>query len=122
MSTRYKNSNRLSSFRTALQGVGYVLLKERNFQIQVVIAFVVLILGVYFHLSRLEWALILLMILLVLCLEIVNTAVEITVDLFTKKKSIRARVAKDVAAGAVFVASIGAVVMAALIFYNKLPL
>jgi diacylglycerol kinase len=55
---------------------------------------------------------------MVMMAEIINTAIEVNVDLVTKQMRPRAMIAKDVAAGAVFFASIGAVIIGILIFYD----
>ena len=74
------------------------------------------------HVSMVEWCILLLTISLVLVLEMVNTAIERAVDLVTKDYYELAKIAKDVAAGAVLVASMFSVVLGVLIFLPKIIL
>lgn len=78
------------------------------------------VLGVYFHLSRWEWAYLLASIFIVIGFELMNTAIEHAVDLVTIQISPMAKLAKDVAAGAVLVMSIHAVIAGSLIFGPRL--
>jgi diacylglycerol kinase len=70
--------------------------------------------------SRIEWAIITLLIALVLTLEAVNSAIEATVDLVTSEYHPLAKIAKDVAAGAVWLMAITSVVIGAIIFLPPL--
>ena len=106
------------SFGYAFQGVWTVIRAERNFRIHLTcIGYMLgfLLLTDWFVLSRTDWAMLLLASALVLCLEIVNTAVESTVDLATQERHPLAKRAKDAAAGAVLVAAIVAVLVGLVI-------
>ena len=106
------------SFGYAFQGVWTVVRKERNFRIHLTcIGYMLgfLLLTDWFVVSRAEWALLLLACALVLSLEIVNTAVESTVDLATQERHPLAKRAKDAAAGAVLVAAFFAVLVGLVI-------
>lgn len=109
----------VDSFRFAFQGIQYSLKTQRNIRIHFVIAILVFILGIYFKLDTTELALILLTITVVITGEMVNTAIEKTIDLVTEEYKLLAKIAKDVAAGAVLVSSIASVVIGILIFYGK---
>jgi diacylglycerol kinase (ATP) len=76
----------------------------------------VLVAGLFFDLSRLELLAVLTAITFVLVAELANTAIEAAIDLFTDRYDPRARVAKDVAAGAVLVAAVNALAVAYLVF------
>ena len=76
--------------------------------------------GVYFNIDKIDWLFLIYAIFSVFIVETLNTAVEINVDLVTKKKRLRAMLSKDVAAGAVLLASIQAVVIGGIIFYDRL--
>ena len=76
----------------------------------------VLAAGIFFRLSRLEWLAVISAILLVLCGELLNTAIEKVVDLASPQYHSLAGQAKDIAAGAVFLAAIGAVCVGGLVF------
>lgn len=83
------------------RGVWFCIRHERNFRVHMAVAAYVLLLAPYFSLSRGEWAALLAVVALVLAAEAVNTAVEQVVNLASPRRRTRARVAKDVAAGAV---------------------
>ena len=80
----------------------------------------VLIAGIYFKVSKVEWAILLLTSASVLTLELVNTGIERCVDLVTKEYHDLAKAAKDIAAGAVFIMSIFSVIIGIVIFLPKI--
>lgn len=110
----------LHSFNWAFDGIVHALRHERNMWIHFAIAGLVLIAGLFFALSRLEVVALLVAISFVLITEMLNTAVEHIVDLITDANDPRAKIAKDVAAGAVLVAAVNAVAVAYLVFYDKI--
>jgi undecaprenol kinase len=110
----------INSFRNALFGIGHVLKRHKNFQIMSVISVIVLLLGSLLDLSMIEWFFILWSITTVLILEMVNTAVEHVIDLIHKKKNIYAKLAKDIAAGAVLLSSLWAAIIGFAIFLPKI--
>ena len=77
-----------------------------------------LLLTDWFVLSRTDWALLVIAIVLVLSSELINTAIEKAVDLATQERHPLAKIAKDAAAGAVLVFAIGAVIVGVLIMYQ----
>ncbi|MEK4028771.1 MULTISPECIES: diacylglycerol kinase family protein [Bacillaceae] len=108
----------LSSFRFALNGLR-IALKEPNFRFHLTAAAAVVAAGFFFALSPIEWLFILVMIFGVLTLEVINTAIEKTVDLVTKDYQLLAKQAKDLAAGAVLLFSLLAVLVGMIIFLPK---
>ncbi len=96
-------------FRYALHGVWRCLREERNFRFHITAAAYVLALAPHFALSRAEWALLFLTVGGVLCAELINSAVERTVDRIGTEQHPLAGAAKDMAAGAVLVLAIAAV-------------
>lgn len=103
------------SFRHALEGLGYVVRCERNARIHTVMAGLVVGLGIWLKITPLEWALIMAAIALVFAGEMLNTVVEITLDLVMPDENPLAKHAKDVAAGAILVASAAAAVIGLII-------
>lgn len=93
----------------AWDGVWYCLRRQRHMQLGVLVSLVVMLAAWYCRFSRLEWALLLLTMLAVLALEMVNTALEAVVDMVTMEYHQLAKLAKDVAAGAVLLACLAAV-------------
>ena len=98
------------------RGVWFCIRHERNFRVHMAVAAYVLLLAPYFSLSRGEWAALLAVVALVLAAEAVNTAVEQVVNLASPRRRTRARVAKDVAAGAGLLCAAGALAAGLFLF------
>ena len=111
--------NIIKAFNAAIEGVIYTFKHERNMKIHYVIAVVVLLISLFLDLDRVEMMILLLSISLVIVSEMFNTAVENAVDLITNEIHPLAKIAKDVAAGGVLIASLNAVAVGYLIFYDK---
>ena len=110
----------LQSFNWAFEGVIHVLRHERNMRIHFAVATVVLVLAFSYGVTKLELMALLIAISFVLIAEMVNTAVEATIDLATTSFDPLAKVAKDIAAGAVLIAAVNAVVIGYLVFADRL--
>ena len=108
-----------SAFRTAGTGIRDFS-RERNSRVQMTAGVVAVALGFGLRVSRLEWALLVLTIATVLGLEAVNCAVERVVDLASPGHHELAGQAKDLAAGAVLIASVGATVIGGLVFVPRI--
>jgi diacylglycerol kinase (ATP) len=115
-----RRGNLLHSFNWAFDGIVHALRYERNMWVHFTIAALVLVASLFFALTRLEVIALLVAISFVLITEMLNTAIEHLVDLVTDKDDPRAKVAKDVAAGAVLIAAVNAVAVAYLVFYDKI--
>ncbi len=115
-----RQGNLWASFRFAFAGLRYVLWSERNARIHLAIAILVLLVSAWLRLSALEWVLIIAAIALVFAGEMLNTVVELTVDMVTSELNPLAKRAKDVAAGAVLVAAIAAAIMGFIILGPRL--
>ncbi|NJM07712.1 diacylglycerol kinase family protein [Candidatus Gracilibacteria bacterium] len=116
----YSLAKLLRAFRYAFGGLGYLLRTQRNAQIHCLIGLCALALGAFLGLARWEWLALVLTIALVLAAEGVNTAIEAAVDVATEAYHPLARVAKDVAAGAVLICAIAAVIVGCIIFLPHL--
>jgi len=110
----------LRSFLYAFRGVGVLVRTQRNARVHLLAVAVVVVAGLLLGLSRVEWLVVTLVCTLVLALEGINTAVEAVVDLASPQYHELARRAKDVAAGAVLIAALGALIVAALIVLPRL--
>ena len=108
------------SFGYAFQGIFNTIRTERNIKIHCAAAILVTIFGIWLQISQTEWMICFILFGLILALELVNTAVEATVDLFTEERKPLAKKAKDAAAGAVLIVAIFAAVIGILIFIPKL--
>jgi undecaprenol kinase len=102
--------------RCALSGLGLVFRSQESARIQLIAAIVVVPLGLTLPLSAAEWYAVVLAVAGVLTTEAVNTAIEFAVDLASPGYNVAAGRAKDVAAGAVLIASFGAAVVGAIVF------
>lgn len=106
----------LKSFLYALNGIKYMIFEERNFRIHITAIFFVLYFSVLYGLSSSQYAVLVLILSLVPALELINTAIEKTVDIKAKEFDENAKISKDASAGAVLVLSIGAVGIAVALF------
>lgn len=112
----------LKSFRYALEGLKYTVVTQRNMRIHVVLSICVLLLSLYLPLSKMEVLVLFICITLVLFAELMNTAMETIVDLVTEEYHPLAKIAKDVAAGAVLLTAGLAVIVGLSLFYPYLNL
>jgi len=111
----------VESFNAAVEGFIYVLKTERNMRIHFLAAFFFVLLGVYLNFTYLEISALALVIALVLATEMINTAIELTIDMIKTEFHPMARMIKDIGAGAVLLASINAVIVGYILFSKKLP-
>jgi len=109
----------LESFNYAFEGVIHVLRTQRNMRIHFLIAAGVLIAAVGFGVERLELIVLLLSICFVLVAEMFNTAVEAAVDVASTSFDPMAKLAKDIAAGAVLISAVNAVAVGYLVFSGE---
>ena len=113
----FLNVRRLTgSFRFAFKGLLIPFRTQQNMRIHLIAAIVVICTGFYFNLDRYEWLAIVIAIGLVFVSEFFNTAMEQLVDHVSPDRSERAGKIKDVGAAAVLIASIIAVIIAAIVF------
>jgi diacylglycerol kinase len=103
------------SFYFAFAGLAYLLRTQRNARIHVLVGAVACALGAWVRITRVEWAVLVFTIALVLILEGLNTAVEAAIDLASPKIHPLAKVAKDLAAGMVLIAALASVAVGLLI-------
>lgn len=115
----YRRST-LKSFTFAFEGIVHVLRTQRNMKIHFAAALLVLAASLFFDLSRIELIALLLTISFVLVMEMLNTAVEAAIDTFGTAFDPMAKIAKDVAAGAVLISAVNALAVAYLIFYDRI--
>jgi diacylglycerol kinase (ATP) len=104
------------SFNNATEGVVHAVRTQRNLWIHFAIAAGVLVAAVAFGVSKIELMVLLVAITFVLVAELVNTAIEATVDVASTSFDPMAKLAKDIAAGAVLIATLNAVAVGYLVF------
>jgi diacylglycerol kinase len=110
----------IRSFKYALEGLAHCFRLEANFRIHLAFAISAVAAGYALHVSSAEWLVLLFCIGMVLSLELVNTAIERLCDVITAEYKAPVKVIKDVAAGAVLLAAITSIAIAAIIFIPKI--
>ena len=108
------------SFFHAIEGFIYCLRYEHNMIIIIIATIMVTIFGFYFHISVGEWLFVISMIGAVTACEMINSAIEATVDLVTSDIKPLAKIAKDAASAATLVLSITSLIGAIIIFTPKI--
>ena len=116
---RLGNSNFIDAWRNAINGIIYATTTQSNIKKQLLIAVFVVIISLFFELSKAEFLIFMFTIVLILFAEMVNTAIETVVDLYTDLYHPKAKVAKDVAAGGVVITAINALIVAYFLFFDK---
>lgn len=110
----------INSFKYALEGIKTAIKEEQNLKIHIIVMILVIIAGIIFKISQIEWIICIILFGFVISLELVNTAIENTVDLVTMEIKPKAKIAKDVAASAVLIAAITATIIGLIIFIPKI--
>jgi diacylglycerol kinase len=111
-----RHKNLIQSFSSALAGFRYCFKTQRNFRIHLLFAFIVSLFAYFLQVTIVESLVLFFTIILVLTLEMINTAFEYLIDVVSPEWREKARVAKDMAAAAILTAAFGAVVVAMTIF------
>jgi diacylglycerol kinase (ATP) len=110
------------SFNAAIEGFFYVIKTQRNMRIHFLAAILMLLVGIFLDFTPSEMIMLTISIALVLAAEMINTAVELIVDIIVQMEYHPiARIIKDVSAGAVLLAAINAVIVVYLLFAGRLP-
>ncbi|HZO33606.1 MAG TPA: diacylglycerol kinase [Gaiellaceae bacterium] len=109
----------LDSFNFAFEGIIHVLRTQRNMRIHFAVAVIVLVLALIVNVTKLELIALLLSITFVLIAEMINSAIEGAIDIATTSFDPMAKLAKDIAAGAVLLASVNALAIGYLVFAGK---
>lgn len=115
-----KRGNFIKSFNYAVQGIISSITTERNMKFHYLAAIGVIVFSLFFNLSRIEFMLMIFAVTFVVVMELFNTAIERTIDLITQEYHPVAKLVKDISAGAVLIASLNAVVVAYLLFFDRI--
>lgn len=119
--TRFKSQGFNNTFKNARKGFRLVLKSEMNIRIHVAIAFLVLLLAYLLEFSAVEFCLVLFAIAIVIVSEMLNTAIEFTLDsIYHNRYSRMVGMAKDISAGAVMFASFVALIIGIVLFGKHL--
>lgn len=119
---KLSNSNFIDSFKNATEGLIYATTTQNNIKKQLVIAVIVLILSLFYNFTTTEFLCLMFAIVFVIFAEMINTAIETVVDLYTDLYHPKAKIAKDVGAGAVLLMSINSVIVAYFLFLRETKL
>lgn len=120
MESKNKRRTFIDSVKNCLEGIVYTFNHENNFKREIILGILVIIAGFFFQISILEWCVVLLLINFVLVCELINTALEKTVDLYTKEYNAIGKVIKDAAGGAVLTMCIFSSIIGIIIFLPKI--
>jgi diacylglycerol kinase (ATP) len=112
--------NRLKSIGFAFKGAFLLLKTEASIKVQFSIAILITTAGFYFHISNYEWLIQILAIGLVMSIEGLNTAIEEIANFIHPEHHHKIGLIKDIAAGAVFIASVFAIIVGAIIYLPKI--
>lgn len=115
-----KNRNLLESFKNAFNGIKSVAKSERNMKIHLLATVLVLMLSFFLKLSGTEFLAVCITIAIVLICEIFNTVTELLVDIIVDVYHPKAKIIKDMAAGAVLISAVMSLVVAYIIFFDKI--
>ena len=110
----------LSSFKYAIRGLKEVIKSERNAKIHLFLAFLAIVSSIILRVGVLEFLFVFLSIVLVIFAEIVNTAIEKTLDLISQENNHAIQITKDMMAAAVLLTAIGAIVVAVIVFIPRI--
>ena len=117
---KLENEKCSNAFVCAARGIKEAIKTEANLKFDIIVAIIIIALGFCFRICMVEWIVCILSIGVMLFAELMNTAVEAVVDLYTREKNIQAGKAKDISAGAVLVLSISVAVIGLIIFVPKI--
>ena len=108
------------SFKNSLDGLIYAYKNEQSLWIHGVCTFFCLLFGFVLKISFNQWAIVIIALAVTLAMELINTAIEATIDLVTTKTHPLAKIAKDTASSATLILSVTAFIGALIIFIPKL--
>ena len=111
-----ETSRLMKSFGHAFEGLEHSFKRDQNLRIHFFVGVIVVIMSIVLKVNPFEMGILGIMILLVMITEMINTAIERMVDLIIKEHREDAKIAKDVAAGMVFLTAAGSLIVGLLIF------
>ena len=110
----------LKSFKYAFDGIYTGIKEEQNMKIHITIMILVIIFGIMLKISKTEWIICIILFGIVISAEMFNTAIEQTVDIAMPEKNEKAKIEKDVSAGAVLIVAIASAIIGLIIFIPKI--
>lgn len=119
---KVKTKKLVNSFKYAFEGLKASFKTERNMKIHILIMILTIIAGFALKISTLEWIICITLFGIVISAELFNTAIETIVDMITPYREPKAKLAKDISAGAVLVLAISSIIIGLIIFIPKISL
>ena len=110
----------LESFNHAINGIIDAVRTQRNMKIHIFIMILAIIAGIILKINKSEWIICIILFAIVIGSELFNTSIETIVDMVMPEKNEKAKIAKDVSAGAVLVVAIGAAIIGLVIFVPRI--
>ena len=115
-----KRKRLINSFKYAFAGLASEFKEERNLKIHIFIMFVVILAGFLLKINTIEWIVCIILFGIVISAELFNTAIERIVDVIMPEKNEKAKIIKDISAGAVLIPAICSVIIGIIIFLPKI--
>jgi diacylglycerol kinase len=109
-----------NSIKNSINGLKYAYIHEQSLTLHAFLTILVLVSGFYFHISKMQWAILVIVMTIIIVTELINTAIEATVDLVTNEYHNLAKIAKDCASAAAFVSSLLALSLYLYVFLPKI--
>jgi diacylglycerol kinase len=116
---KFKNKNIFIAIKNSLSGLKHVFINHQHFRIELIFAFLVIILSYILDLSTYEFLFIILAIFFVLFSEIINTLVEEILDIIEPNYNEKIKILKDISSGAVFITVLFSLILGIIIFTSK---
>lgn len=117
---KVKTKKLINSFKYAIEGIIASFKTERNMKLHILAMTIVILLGIAVKLSKLEWIICIILFAIVIAGELFNTAIETTVDIAMPYRNEKAKLAKDISAGAVLIIAIASLIIGVIIFVPKI--
>lgn len=113
------NKNFFDACKNAVSGIIYSIKTQKNVRLQIIMIIASVIAGIIFKLEKVEFMELMFSVILIIIVEMINTSIETTVDLFCDIYHPKAKIAKDVGAGAVVLSAINFAIVCFFIFFDK---
>ena len=116
----FKFHGLIESFKFAKLGIFYLFLYHRNMRVIFMLGILAFLFGIHYHLKGIELVILCITITLVFMAEIFNTAIEMLMNMLTRKYFIRIKLVKDIAAAVVLLTSLNALAVGYILFARKI--
>lgn len=117
---KVKTKKLINSFKYAIEGIKASFKSERNMKLHILAMILVIIFGIILKINKTEWCICIILFALVISSELFNTAIETTVDIAMPYKNDKAKLAKDISAGAVLIIALASLIIGGIIFIPKI--